>query len=45
MIDPDKIETIAVNILTAVAIAGCIWLVAGLLIGILELHTLEDALP
>jgi len=44
-IDPDKIETIAVNILTAVAIAGCLWLAAGWLIGILDLHTLEDVLP
>ena len=45
MMDPDKIETIAVNILAAVAIAGCLWLAAGWLIGILELHALEDALP
>ena len=43
-LDPDKIEAIAVNILAAVAVAGCIWLAAGWLVGILELHSFGEGL-
>ena len=43
-LDPDKIEAIAVNILAAMAVAGCLWLAAGWLISILELHSFGEGL-